>query len=476
MTRVSLISNSRIAALTAAVFLAGTICFLLAYGVVGRYEYETKMDSAKLVADTYSGYMEAEAKHIVADAVSLADIGRQNTANPAWFAPAVKSIMGRYAAVMGAQLSPVGKPPVTYPAGFSLGADSSLRAAFQQLQETAVNGDGTPLLCGPVPLANGQQAVMSVAPIFTYNSKTQHFDFQGTVTMLVKLPDILQTVDFKRIEDDGYAYAVYGNNGAIDKDGVIASSQQAVADDGVTSSARVPGGLWLVKVAPADGWGSGGTARAGKICSVIAALILSAITFWVLRLRQQKELSRRAMLTDHLTQLGNRRSMQEILLELSRRLRARFVVVFIDVDDFKQVNDQYGHKIGDQVLKELAKRAKSCLKEQDYLFRLGGDEFLAIITGESREGVVQRLENIRLVTSAEMVFGDIRVGAAVSMGCAVFPTDSRSPNELLRIADQRMYRHKGILVTEPIDWFADESEEPLEGDQTVDSAEEIKKE
>lgn len=458
MTRHSVIKNSKIAAITVAVFFAVTGCFLLAYSIVGHYEYETKIESAQSVAKTYSGYMEAEGKHMVADAVSLADIGRQNLNNPAWFAPAAQSIMTKDAAVMGVQLSPVGKAPVAYPAGFSVGLDPNIRAVYQQLYDTASNGDGTPLLKGPVVMANGQQVVMAVAPIFLYNSKTQHFDFHGTVTMVMKLPDILLPIDFKRLEDDGYSYAVYGNNEALDKDGVIIASQMDVADNGVTASSKVAGGLWLVKLAPADGWGSGGTTKAGIIISVIAALILSGITLWVLRLRQQKELSRVAMLTDHLTKMGNRRAMQESLTELCRRLRVRFVVVFIDVDKFKQVNDQFGHEIGDQVLKEMAKRIKSCLKDKDELFRIGGDEFLAIINGESLESVVQTLEDIRRVAAVGMRFGEADVEASVSLGCAVFPTDSRNPNELLKIADQRMYRHKGILVTEQIDWFSDEEE------------------
>lgn len=149
---------------------------------------------------------------------------------------------------------------------------------------------------------------------------------------------------------------------------------------------------------------------------------------------------------DELTGLPNRRSLDERLrlaMADARRSNDGFSVIMMDVNGFKRVNDELGHRAGDQLLIELAARLKLALREVDYAGRLGGDEFLVIVRGAAAvngmEILVQRLHNF---LEGPMELSDGRVDVKVSMGVAEWLKDSDTIDGLLRVADARMYQQK----------------------------------
>ena len=149
---------------------------------------------------------------------------------------------------------------------------------------------------------------------------------------------------------------------------------------------------------------------------------------------------------DDLTGLPNRRSLDERLtmaMADARRNNEEFAVIMMDVNGFKRVNDQLGHRAGDALLVELASRLRRALREVDYAGRLGGDEFLVIVRGAAAtkglETLVDRLRNF-LEGSAELADGLVDI--KISMGVAVWQKDSDSVDGLLRVADARMYQQK----------------------------------
>jgi diguanylate cyclase (GGDEF)-like protein len=164
--------------------------------------------------------------------------------------------------------------------------------------------------------------------------------------------------------------------------------------------------------------------------------------------RKQLELQiRHLAYYDSLTLLPNRRLLMEHLthaLRRAARTRTSVGVLFIDLDHFKQINDVYGHAVGDRVLTQVANRLSKSLRRSDTLGRLGGDEFLAIIeVGAARElsHVADSLRrSLKAPFTAGSEVGDLRVTASV--GISSFPVDSRDVGELLRFADHAMYRAK----------------------------------
>lgn len=149
---------------------------------------------------------------------------------------------------------------------------------------------------------------------------------------------------------------------------------------------------------------------------------------------------------DHLTQLPGRGqlfSRLETLFLGQRTVDRRFTALFIDVDEFKQVNDRYGHLVGDRVLREIARRLAGCIREEDLLVRFGGDEFVALIANvngwEEYEPVIARMraamESPIAVPGGELV-------ATVSIGAAEYSAEHSTPEDLLAAADRAMYSVK----------------------------------
>lgn len=149
---------------------------------------------------------------------------------------------------------------------------------------------------------------------------------------------------------------------------------------------------------------------------------------------------------DSLTRLPNRRWIDERLsqtLAETQRSGEKFALIMLDINDFKQVNDKYGHSAGDCVLTELAKRLRKAVRESDFAGRLGGDELIILARQiETDDLMAQVLERIRHQLNGKMALGDNLVDLDVSIGAAVFPADGDNMDTLLGAADSGMYEDK----------------------------------
>jgi diguanylate cyclase (GGDEF)-like protein/putative nucleotidyltransferase with HDIG domain len=175
-----------------------------------------------------------------------------------------------------------------------------------------------------------------------------------------------------------------------------------------------------------------------RVCEQAAAVIHNSIVF---------EQTQEDSLTDPLTGLPNTRFMfLHIARELARadRLRAEVALVVMDLDDFKDINDTFGHHIGDRALREVAAVLRTAIRPYDICVRYAGDEFIVVISGCSREETEsKRRELQQVVDSARLeVQPNVSIPLMMSAGAAVFPHDGESYEALLAAADSRMYRDK----------------------------------
>jgi len=150
---------------------------------------------------------------------------------------------------------------------------------------------------------------------------------------------------------------------------------------------------------------------------------------------------------DPLTELPNRRVFIECLtreIVEARTAELAFVVAFVDLDDFKLVNDRHGHDAGDLVLRETARRLELGVRAGDVVARLGGDEFVVLLRGRTASGAVAVIERIRnKVTAPIEVANGALVSVGASIGVAEHPRDGHDAVALLAYADREMYRCKG---------------------------------
>ena len=183
-----------------------------------------------------------------------------------------------------------------------------------------------------------------------------------------------------------------------------------------------------------------------KVMSVIPVewkgSILSKVMLIAQDIGQKHELEKLAN-TDALTGLYNERYLSE-RLKRNGKLHKKFAMFYLDLDRFKPVNDTYGHDMGDKLLKAVSQRLRKCIRNTDYAFRIGGDEFSLIIeegniNDEFCEMMVRRIKNAidaPFVIEGHMLYVD------TSCGYAIYPEHSSEIGDIRIMADHRMYRDK----------------------------------
>ncbi len=150
---------------------------------------------------------------------------------------------------------------------------------------------------------------------------------------------------------------------------------------------------------------------------------------------------------DELTNLYNIRYLNqsiELEIERSRRYKSIFSLVFMDIDNFKKVNERFGHLVGSRVLVEMAHLLRKNLRKIDIISRYGGDEFVMILPQTPRKACFLVAERLRKAIEKKvfLVHEDYSIRLTASFGVASFPDNAKSKEDLLNIADHAMYRGK----------------------------------
>ena len=150
---------------------------------------------------------------------------------------------------------------------------------------------------------------------------------------------------------------------------------------------------------------------------------------------------------DHLTGLGNRRGLLEMLppaLARADRADRLLGIMMVDLNDFKPVNDTYGHEAGDHLLEMIGQRVHDAMRNSDYAARLGGDEFVMVLESlsdtEDLHAAISRIQ--RAMEMPVLLPNGVQVSVRTSIGVTIYPMDESDPDHLLRHADQAMYTAK----------------------------------
>ncbi len=184
------------------------------------------------------------------------------------------------------------------------------------------------------------------------------------------------------------------------------------------------------------------------LASATLALAAIRVTLSLRRLRVLTEERHAQAVTDQLTTLGNRRAMFDLLDALLGEHRIagadarEFTFLFVDLNRFKEVNDSFGHVVGDELLRQLGERLKGSLRGSDLLVRLGGDEFGVVLPDANADYGATVAQRLSSQLTEPFVLGHVRAQIGASIGIAVVPTDATDAHDLLRCADLAMYRAK----------------------------------
>lgn len=176
------------------------------------------------------------------------------------------------------------------------------------------------------------------------------------------------------------------------------------------------------------------------IIDIFAAFIYIPFSWWI---GWQYDKARFHSETDALTGVHNRRFVHNVftkLLSLAERNHKCIAVLLVDINNFKTINDQYGHKKGDLVLLKISQLLVKCTRKTDIVSRWGGDEFLILAPYSDMSGIESLVHRVH--EGLNELSEDIKTKISVSIGSSVYPNDANDLEELLSIADEHMYRIK----------------------------------
>ena len=161
--------------------------------------------------------------------------------------------------------------------------------------------------------------------------------------------------------------------------------------------------------------------------------------------KSYEEKLKKLALYDALTGLANRTLLMQRLnqvLDLAQRQSSSIAVFFMDLDRFKDINDQYGHAMGDALLKQVAQRLSNQVRASDLVARLAGDEFVLLLEGVSEYTAIHRADRVLAAINKPYVLKGHQLHIGLSIGIALFPAHATDADALLKYADQALYQVK----------------------------------
>ncbi|WP_027625775.1 GGDEF domain-containing protein [Clostridium lundense] len=177
-----------------------------------------------------------------------------------------------------------------------------------------------------------------------------------------------------------------------------------------------------------------------KACFTLGAIIyIIGIILWSNYTKKVIEKFEELALKDSMTNLFNRKGMEKAYKEIYER-NSPFYVIICDLDEMKKINDRYGHLQGDEYITSTAKIITDAIGTRGYIGRIGGDEFIIILEYED----IQQIEEI-VFTIKKLVYEIFpQKNTGISLGYSLFPDDGKNLEDLIKVADERMYKDKQI--------------------------------
>jgi diguanylate cyclase (GGDEF)-like protein len=193
--------------------------------------------------------------------------------------------------------------------------------------------------------------------------------------------------------------------------------------------------------------------QVGAQIGVIILLIFAVVIIWNRRLqveikhREQLEKIMKHMAThDELTGLANRVLLKDRVdnaIAFHQRQSLKMALLFIDLDGFKNINDNEGHDVGDELLQQVAQRLQGCVRSSDTVVRFGGDEFVILLTGlHNTKEAAYVAEKILTLIQKQFQLSRNKASIGCSIGIAMYPDDGENETDLLKVADTVMYKVK----------------------------------
>lgn len=293
---------------------------------------------------------------------------------------------------------------------------------------------------GPFELKQGGYGIAIRNPVFLQDENGNSY-FWGLTIVIIKTPEIFRdSVD--SLSGFGYQYRLSKTLSPLTDEYAVVDQSEETLTDPVSYDFTLGGCSWKLEVMPTGGWKNDTLLQLIVFCDVTIILLLEVLTISILLVDEQRKKFRRLSLTDSMTGLLNRTGFNSQLEEyLEGNKQKNCVGILLDVDNFKFINDVYGHTIGDQVLLQLSQSLVQAFPDNSIIARNGGDEFCIILKDCSAEEAAPMIDAFSKASRSFSAKG-VEHNYSISLGYAEYPANAEKVSDILRYADIALYEVK----------------------------------
>lgn len=289
---------------------------------------------------------------------------------------------------------------------------------------------------GPIEAVQGGRKIFNRKPVYIESISTE--EVWGFANVTIDFDTLVETSLFpNQSHDFRYAIKVESEWG----EPTVWGEEDVFDEDAVTASIALPENDWTIALIPSNGWNRNHSMHSMEtiIFYIFILIIFILVKFFVHQYFTKRELSR----MDALTRLLNKKTFETSVKKVLKRSSKKNGLLLIDFNDFKYINDTYGHLAGDQVLAITGERLIRCLKKEDLIGRIGGDEMMILVKDIDAKTLETIKRRVVLHIERPVRIQDTLIYPSISVGQTLI-SEWLPFDHLYDIVDKKMYRHKTV--------------------------------
>ena len=421
------------------VFILGMCALIGTIYVVGEDQEEQNRTKAQLNAMTYAERIYGELMEGIGVTDTLKQVVISGDGNINKFYDIAENMMDD--SIQSIQIAPNGVVNEIYPEDLNESGKIDLinDSDRGEISRYARDND-TVIMQGPFELKQGGYGIAVRNPVYLEDENGKK-SFWGFTIVILKVPEIFSH-SVEALFNFGYKYSLQKCASPWDDTYEWVNGSKEALNDPVIYDFDVYGGKWRLEILPKSGFYNNNYLIYMFIGGVIIVLLLTGLTAALISINENRKNFKRLAVTDTLTGIYNRLGFDEQVEQYMRQNPQKHcVMAMLDIDDFKLVNDMYGHAAGDGVLKKLAESMKQYFSKDVILGRNGGDEFSIFMPDCTVVEVKPFLKKFTKETRKFYCKGEAHT-FTISLGFAEYPVLADDRSQLMRCADIALYKVK----------------------------------
>lgn len=422
------------------------IVFLVGICLLSVFTYNTNVQIqkdrrtiAKLNAVTYGQRIENDIENGIEITDTLKQLLINGNGQIINFSKVAENLMSY--SIQSVQLAPNGVVTQIYPEeGNEAGKIDLLNDSKRGEISNYAKDHNITITQGPIELKQGGSGLVVRNPIYLKDENGQEY-FWGFTIAILRVPEVFED-STNALSKFKYNYRLSREASVLDKKHVVIDANCDKMIRSVTYDLTVGKEKWKLEIMPRAGWSNSTTLYLIFFGGLSLVLLLTGLTIVLFLLDERRVELKELANKDGLTKLYNRYGFDEMAEKMiSKNPKEHCVAILLDVDDFKLINDMYGHAYGDKALISLAENMQKFFPSSALLGRNGGDEFCILLPNCTAEKVKESLIEFTKTPKTFSYKGQ-KYSFCISLGYAEYPNDAIERSQLMRCADTALYEVK----------------------------------